>query len=344
MRNQKIRFKRAQLVLAKSTSRQSIYALFILALLLSLAACATTPPEPSPSPTAQENTPTPSVPTQQPTPIPSQTPTLEPTQPAVDSQHTLLVDELERNYWLHTPPGLDPNTPVPVVFAFHELGGVASMFKIKGLAELADQHGFLIVKPSGYGFGNAQSWNAGFCCGAAVNKNMDDIAFVQAILDDLQSRFKLDQQRIYATGHSNGAMFTYRLACEMSETFAAIAPIAGTPAIPYCQPSQPVSILHVHGLKDTSIPFEGKGSPQDQFYVPSISQYLAEFAKLYQCDPNPSVETLENGITHTVYAACKDESSVSLYTIAGLSHAQPEPYQFNAAEVMWDFFSAHPKQ
>ena len=312
--------------------------------LLGLAACVTTPPQPSPSPTAQEDTPTPTMPTKQPTPIPSQTPTLTPTQGASDSQHTLTVGELERNYWLHTPPGLEANIPVPVVFAFHELGGVASMFKIKGLAELADQHGFLIVKPSGYGFGNAQSWYAVFCCGVAVYKNMDDIAFVQAILEDLQTRFKLDPQRIYATGHSNGAMFTYRLVCEMSETFAAIAPIAGMPATPYCQPAQPVSIMHVHGLKDISIPFDGKGSPQDQFYIPSISQYLAEFAKLYQCDSNPSVETLENGITHTVYTACKDESSVSLYTIAGLSHAQPEPYQFNAAEAMWDFFSAHPKQ
>ena len=94
----------------------------------------------------------------------------------------------------------------------------------------------MVIFPEGYAatsFGSGfRTWNTGVCCGAAVENNVDDVSFTRAIIEDLINNqgFSINTNRIYATGHSNGAMFSYRLLCEASDIIRAIAPNAGSPS------------------------------------------------------------------------------------------------------------------
>ena len=279
-------------------------------------------------------------------PVPQPTPTTLPTLSPGNSTRTLVVGELERSYLLHIPPGLNRPQPVPVVFVFHGLTQTAETIQaMSGFDEVADQNGFVLVYPNGY----EQSWNGSGCCGEAVNQAIDDLSFVRQMLADLGTILQVDPKRIYAAGFSNGAMFSYRLACEMSDTFAAVAPVSGWLLTDPCQPQQPVSVLHVHGSNDD---FNGstnrmliKGHLTDVIFPP-VEQGLADWAQLDGCSGNPQVDMqTQDLVTHTAYADCRAGSAVELYTIKNGGHNWPSPYAFPALSSpgIWDFFKAHPK-
>ena len=97
------------------------------------------------------------------------------------------------------------------------------------------------------------TWNAGNCCGGARDQNVDDVGFIRQIVANLTRQMNVDRQRIYATGMSNGGLMSYRLACEMSDVFKAIAPVAGTDNTRSCTPKQPVAVLHIHARNDTHV-------------------------------------------------------------------------------------------
>jgi polyhydroxybutyrate depolymerase len=176
-----------------------------------------------------------------------------------------------RGYKVHVPPSYQPSTPMPVVFAFHASNQNAVMYAIEGAywPDKADQAGFILVVPNGIqedGFGG--SFNAGTCCGAASDQNLDDVALVRAIFAELGTHVNVDLTRVYSTGLSNGADFSYRLACEASDMFAAIAVAAGSVCTTdlaaekgndkssfTCAPKYPMPILHMHGTSDSFVPY-----------------------------------------------------------------------------------------
>ena len=279
-------------------------------------------------------------------PAPSPTPSPAPTLPPCDSTRTLTVGQLQRTYLLHIPPGLDGLQPVPLVFVFHGLTGSAETIQtMSGFNEISDQFGFVVVYPNGF----ERSWNGSGCCGEGVNQFIDDLSFVRQMLADLGTIVSVDPKRIYSTGFSNGAIFSYRLACEMSDTFAAVAPISGWLLTEPCQPQQPVSVMHVHGSNDD---YAGalnrimiKGHLTDVVF-PAVEQGLAAWAQLDGCGASPQVEEqLQGMVTHTAYAGCQAGSAVELYTFKNGGHTWPSPYAFPAfsSPGIWDFFKAHPK-
>ena len=140
-----------------------------------------------------------------------------------DHTRSIRVDRRTRSYHVHVPPSYDGSKPFPVVLAFHGGGANAeSMVRFSGLNEKADEAGFLVVYPAGTGrLERMLTWNTGNCCGYAMRNGVDDVGFVNALLDDLAGRARVDPERIYATGMSNGAMMVYRLASELSERIAA---------------------------------------------------------------------------------------------------------------------------
>jgi polyhydroxybutyrate depolymerase len=111
--------------------------------------------------------------------------------------------------------------------------------------DVADREGFVTVYPDGLGV--LGTWNGGGCCGYAVQNDVDDVGFVTALLDHLEQALCIDRARVFASGMSNGGIFSHRLACEQSERIAAIAPVAGTLMIESCAPSRSVSVMHIHG-------------------------------------------------------------------------------------------------
>ncbi len=122
-----------------------------------------------------------------------------PLQPG-DTTRSLQVDRRTRTYLVHVPKSYDGTKPYPVVLAFHGGGSNAEqMVRFCGLSEKADQAGFLVVYPNGTGLLPAMlTWNGGNCCGFAMQHQVNDVAFIRALLDDLESALKVDRRRIYA--------------------------------------------------------------------------------------------------------------------------------------------------
>ena len=280
-------------------------------------------------------------------PLPSITPTLAPTatssptlttaptiQPS-ESEREVMVNDEERSYLLHIPPGLDRLHPVPVVMAFHGWGQEPATMQLEtGFDDIADEVGFLIVYPEGIG----GSWNAGTCCGYASQENVDEPAFIREILSDLGTIVRVDAKRIYAAGFSNGGGLMYRLACEMPDTFAAIAAVAGAMLYSPCQPQQPISLIIVHGLADTEAPYTGGG----ELDVPPVEEVLKTWAQLDGCTDPPQAKK-EKIFTYSVYNSCNASAAVELYAIEAGGHSWPSKYVWPATETIWDFFAAHPK-
>ena len=174
-----------------------------------------------------------------------------------DHTRTLMMGEQKRTYLVHVPKGYDPKKPTPVVLALHGAAMNGPMMVwFSGLNKKSDEAGFIVVYPSGTGTGPFLTWNAGGFKGKMAEGKADDVAFIGKLLDDLGTVVKVDEKRVYACGMSNGGMMCYRLAAELSDRIAAIAPVAGTIAIEESKPKRPVPVIHFHGTKDTLVPFE----------------------------------------------------------------------------------------
>ncbi len=172
-----------------------------------------------------------------------------------------------RQYAVHVPTGYSKDTPVPALFCIHGLEQNAVMFCLDtGVAwpTKADSEGFVVIMPNGY----MNSWNAGTCCGGAVSAGLDDVSLMRAIFTEVGKHVNIDLRRVYATGLSNGGYLSYRLACEASDLFVAVAPSAGaigtaaigggtstTSDLTACTPTHKVSVLDIHGTSDPLIPY-----------------------------------------------------------------------------------------
>ncbi len=176
--------------------------------------------------------------------------------------HLTTPDGLERVGYVHTPPGAAPEGGWPVVLVLHGGGGNASGTKDSlGMDVLADKYGFIAAYPEGTGkktMGKTFAvWNGGKCCGEAAEKNIDDVGFMRLFLDKLAAQYPVDAKRVYATGISNGGIMSQKLACDMADRIAAIAPVGGPDVPQNCTPSRPVPVLFVHGTEDKCARYEG---------------------------------------------------------------------------------------
>lgn len=264
---------------------------------------------------------------------------------AGDQWHTLRVNGLERTYLLHVPAGLEAGQLAPLLLVFHGYRNTAETARlISGFDRIADEELFIVAYPNGTGEdASTLSWNGGRCCFYARDNNIDDVGFTRQMIADIEAYASIDPKRIYAAGMSNGGIFSYRLACEMSDTFAAVAPVAGAWLYEPCQPKQPISIIHVHGLEDNVVPYDGSGAPpelSDVGFTP-VDEGLAFWAEQDGCPAEAQVEQ-DGAITHTVYAPCRNDTAVELYAVAGTGHTWPL-LKIQTSRVIWDFFAAHPK-
>ncbi len=281
-----------------------------------------------------------------------------------DHNRTVNVDRRTRSFLVHVPPGYDGKRPVPVVLAFHGGGGNAeTMVRFSGLNEKADKEGFLVVYPNGTGklADRLLTFNAGNCCGYAMQQKVDDVAFTRSLLDDLAKVAVVDPKRVYATGMSNGAIMSYRLASELSDRIAAIAPVAGPMGTETCSPKRPVPVIHFHGTDDQSAPFKGgkgkKSLAETNFY--SVEHSIRAWVKANGCKETPVIVKLPKkvddgtSVETRTYGGGKDGSEVVLVVIEGGAHTWPgrEPRvkflgkstkNVSANDLMWEFFQKHP--
>lgn len=268
----------------------------------------------------------------------------------------------ERSYVVYIPGDYDPDEAVPVVLAFH--GGLTNadtMIRFMDLNRTADIEGFIVVYPNGTGrLRRLLTFNAGNCCGYAMNSNVDDVSFTDAVLTDLRTIANADSSRVFATGMSNGAMMAYRLASELSERIAAIAPVGGPMATDTILATRPVSVIHFHGLHDRFAPFDGgRGTGISGTEFISVNESLERWRAANLCTDAPMVTALEDAeddgthVTRYAWQTCADDSEVVLYAIDGGGHTWPGgpsrgrllgtvSREISANKLMWEFFERHP--
>ena len=278
-------------------------------------------------------------------------------------RYTLRHDGLEREYLVHVPKSYLRSKPMPVVFAFHGGGGHMEYQADEatyGLVGKSEQAGFIAVFPNGYSRmpdGKLATWNAGACCGDARDRNVDDVGFVRRVHADVARHLEVDRRRVFAVGMSNGGMMAYRLACEASDLFRAIAAVAGTDNTLQCTPSRPVPVLHIHAKDDTHVLFEG-GAGADAFRDPSkVTQFtsvpatIAKWTQSNGCSAAPPRRVLERPDAWCeVHAPCRGDAQVQLCVTETGGHSWPgggavrgkTPSQaLSANDVIWDFFARY---
>jgi polyhydroxybutyrate depolymerase len=274
---------------------------------------------------------------------------------------SVVVGERRRTYLVHVPSKYNPTEAAAVVLALHGAtmnGPMMAWFS--RLNQKADEAGFLVVYPNGTGPHSSFTWNGGSCCGYAMQNRVDDVAFIQAMLDDLAQVYRVDDRRVYVTGMSNGAVMAYRLASELSERIAAIAPVAGTMGTETCAPKRPLSVLHFHGTSDEFIPFQGGRGEKSLFGTShySVEHSIRAWVRANGCKEEPMIsavsDTAQDGtrVTLKTYGGGKDGAEVVLVVIEGGGHTWPgresparvlgkATKNVSANDLMWEFFQKH---
>jgi polyhydroxybutyrate depolymerase len=277
-----------------------------------------------------------------------------------DDRQTLQVDGAARSYVVRVPENVKNNARLPLVMVLHGGGGnAANAETMTGFTEKARTENFIVVYPEGSGRfrRGLLTWNAGHCCGHAMTERVDDVKFINLLIDHLVNEYPIDDKRIYVTGMSNGGMMTHRLGIELSNRIAAIAPVVGTVFGDERKSAHPVPALMINGLLDRSVPNAG-GAPGGRFTdawdgvpaKPALDQGTF-WASSNGCEATP---TKFETATHSRWQyKCPVGRDVELIVLKDNGHAWPGGQQgnrrgdkpsaaLNATEVIWDFFRSHP--
>lgn len=261
----------------------------------------------------------------------------------------------ERAYLVHVPPAAKPGAALPLVLALHGGGGDMehiSRDELYGLISKADQAGFVLAFPNGYSrlrFGKFATWNAGRCCGAARDRNSDDVGFLRQVIETVAAQAPVDRKRVFAIGMSNGAMMAYRLACEAPEMLRGIMAVAGTDNTVACTPSRQVAVLHIHARNDDHVLFKGgRGAASAAAELvtdfTSVPATIEKWVRLNRAGASQTVLTVP-GATCERYPApapvqlCVTETGGHSWPGSAKARGEAPSQAIRANDVMWDFFS-----
>ncbi len=280
--------------------------------------------------------------------------------PSIRIEETIAVGGRERRYLLNLPPAWTdrPQSPVPLIIALHGGGGSGAQFEsTNGLTPKADAAGFAVLYPDGTAATapGLRTWNGGGCCGYAVTAQVDDVEFIRQVTASLVARYRIDPDRIHATGHSNGAIMSYRLACQLSDRIASILANAGALMVDTCAPARPVPILHLHSKLDTNVPYAGGvGTGLSDVPFPPLSQSIDRWVAIDGCTAGPERTDVPGRYTFERWIGCRAGASVQYYLTDDGGHAWPggEPGRsgsdspstaIDANDLAIEFFRANPR-
>ena len=257
-----------------------------------------------------------------------------------------------RPYGLKVPAGYDAGHPAPLVVLLHGYGAdgakQAAYFR---LTEEADKAGFLLATPDGTRDRvGRRFWNATDACCDWFQTGVDDVGYIDTMIDEITAKYAVDPDRVFVVGHSNGAFMAHRYACDRSNRVAAIVTLAGMQwkDQSHCQAGSPVSVLHVHGRNDETVNYNG--GPTFTGLYPGAKETVGDWARLNGCSGAlgatgrrfdvegalPGDETVEEA-----YSGCPAGTDVGLWTIEGGSHVPA--FNQNWAAAIWAFMANHPK-
>jgi polyhydroxybutyrate depolymerase len=288
--------------------------------------------------------------------------------PPGHQQLTLKVGSLKRSYLLHIPPKYEKAKPLPLVIMLHGMGGTALLSQREtGWSTKADSENFIVVYPEATRpeqtrspnlRTNPQAWNDGSGRFHAAERNIDDVAFIKALIDSLENSYTIDPNRIYVTGFSNGASMAFRLGAELSDRITAIAPHSGTCWTEGLSPVRALSICYLAGDSDTLNPIKGGfpklamgGKDQGGREKPPVMVMITKWIKALECNETPTSDTNERGVRTLRFGPGRNASEVVYFCVEGLGHhwaggtSQAPEFlvgknnnKLKATDVVWDFF------
>lgn len=258
----------------------------------------------------------------------------------------------DRPVTLKVPAAYDGSTAVPLVLVLHGYGFDGSVQENYFAAgDLVDDEGVLLASPDGTINPNGDRfWNGtDFCCDF-YESGVDDAGYLRGLIEEIQAEYAVDPKRVFVMGHSNGAFMAYRLACESADLVAGIVGLAGTtfadPAD--CAPSEPVSVLHIHGDLDDTIAYAGATVPNAGTYPGAVAT-VETWGGYDGCtgvvgtagtfDLDASIGGEETTISNV--GGCASPTGVTLWTIEGGSHIPTWNGTF--ASHAWGWLEQHPK-
>lgn len=236
---------------------------------------------------------------------------------------TWTVNGVPREALVYIPPGADAQAPLPVVFAFHGHGG-RDDYAARKLAIHQFWPQAICVYPQGLPTavpkldpeGKKPGWQK-----YIGDQNDRDLTFFDAMLATLKAGYRIDEHRIYSTGHSNGGFFTYVLWCARGDLLAAVAPVAATLDPRDLGRMRPKPVLHVAGEKDPIVPYALQ------------QRTMEEDRRLNGCDPAGK----------PAGAFCTEYSSKNGPPVVTFIHPGGHGIPDGAVERIAAFFQAHPK-
>jgi polyhydroxybutyrate depolymerase len=255
-------------------------------------------------------------------------------------------DGRQRTYRLFVPA--DIGSGYPLVVALHGgLGSGEQFASASGYDEVAAREGFAVIYPDGY----RRTWNGGGCCGRAVAEDVDDVGFLVSLIEQLTQELPIDPERVFMTGHSNGAIMTFRVACERSDLVAAVAPVAGSLEVADCAPPRGIPLLLIHGDSDRNHPLEGGEGERSLAGVAftSVEESMATWTAALGC-ASPQEPIVEGAVMTTTWTTCRDGAIAQTVIIAGADHPWPggtvqaeaiqgtPTQELDATEATWSFF------
>jgi polyhydroxybutyrate depolymerase len=256
---------------------------------------------------------------------------------------------IQREYIYYHPGSAPPNCPL--VFVCHGYTGSAEgIMNYSEFNQLADEYGFAVCYPQGIEDGGGNTFfNVGY--DFQNNETVDDVAYLQNLNSYFQNAYSLDADKVFCTGMSNGGDLCYMLACQASETFRGVAPIAGMimqDIMDDCNPTSEVSILEVHGTQDNVTYFDGDPNNIDGWGAyPSIPETITFFNNLFglqliSTEDFPNINTNDGStVSSEKYGSSNSCTEVWLYTVSGGGHDWPGAYgnmDIEASREAWLFF------
>ena len=256
-----------------------------------------------------------------------------------------------RETLVYVPESYEGTEAVPLLLNFHGYGGFASNHLLTSdFRQLAEEQTFLLAYPQGSLLDGSPHWNPS--PPSATNKStVDDFGFIDSLIDNLSAPHRIDEERVYAVGYSNGAMLAFGLACYRGERIAAVGSVSGTMLTDIgnlCHPPQPTAVITLHGIQDYILPYytsdnvsNPKGDSSGYVSAEGVVEYWVDFNQT-QSSPTKETTTSSGQTVHSfVYAGGQEGVEVQHYQVIGGEHIwfDLQVAGFGTNELIWNFLS-----
>ena len=257
---------------------------------------------------------------------------------------------LERYYLIYTPTTITNNDEAPILFALHGYGSSAETHKSYTMHEpFANTNKTIVVYAQGYkletAFTSSSShWNVGAW---TIGSTVDDIDFIDTIIDLIDDKATINKNRIYSSGMSNGGFMSYNLACNLSSKIAAVISVTGSfsaEMLEDCNPEHPTPVMQIHGALDPTVPFNGNSA----LGMVPIETTLEFWSDYNLCNSVPDIRIIDffdlgMSVEHKTYKDCQNNVQVELLKSSGMPHTWPSEsnYGIDATKEIWSFINQY---